>query len=108
MQKYVNFVDLVESLPTIIHYSLAEVSVDTTDNEPLKIRRCLEDGRDSKNVIRPSCRKCGEVCGTRGAVQKKSKCGVRSLPVTVFCFLKKLSEVRKLTTFYFAKFKCDR
>ena len=37
MQKHRNLVDLVKSFPTKIYNSLANVGVDTAENEPLKV-----------------------------------------------------------------------
>ena len=37
MQKSVNLVDIVKSFPTSIQYFLANIGVDTTENESLKI-----------------------------------------------------------------------
>ena len=43
-QKYilvVHFVDLVKSFPTSIYYILANIGVDTAENEPLRMWRCF-------------------------------------------------------------------
>ena len=37
VQKHVNIVDLVKSSPTSIYYLLANIGVDTAENEPLKV-----------------------------------------------------------------------
>ena len=39
MQKYANIVDFVKSFPPSIFYVLAKISVDSAENEPLKVWR---------------------------------------------------------------------
>ena len=42
MQKRVNLVDLVKSFPMNIYHLLTKISVDTAENEPLKVHLILQ------------------------------------------------------------------